>query len=132
MLWTLEKTGSPGFGVSLISPLAPLLMCLSTAPGLSIQYFFNIFWASLKVELSGQVGPDAIAATSSPVTSDKISETTVHDLSTCLSSCPPLIDERCLRTTFTSWIDTPEPSSRFVILCLSCRDTPGAGIGISA
>ncbi len=104
----------------------------SAAAGPFMRYFFRIFKASWNVDLSGQVGPEAITPRSSPATSEIIREMTVHDLSTCRSSWPPLTADRCLRTAFISCMVAPERRSWSVIFCLSSSDTPWAGSGIRA
>ncbi len=82
--------------------------------------------ASAKVLASGTVGPEPITAGSSPGTSEITSVTT---LAGCAAAArrPPLIAERCLRTTFIWPMSAPEASRARLSACLSSRLMPGAG-----
>src|SRR3954447_15198690 len=97
-----------------------------------MRYFLKIFKASPKVELSGYVGPEAMISRSSPITSERISDRSELDLFICRRSWPPLTADRCFLTAFISWIDAPERRSELVIFCLSAKEMPDAGKGISA
>src|SRR5918997_5121874 len=88
--------------------------------------------ASLKVELSGTVGPEAIVDILSPITSDRIKEKIVHPLLTNLTNRPPLINDRCLRTILISSMEAPEANILDVIFFLSSNLRLSIGNGISA
>ena len=70
---------SPDFGVSAMIPEIPDFICLMRFEGkLFVSlYFFMTASASEKLELSGQVGPDAITSIGSPTTSESIRLTVV-------------------------------------------------------
>jgi hypothetical protein len=73
-----SNTGSPGFGVSAISPRAPRSIRSPTAAGIRSQspYFSRIALAPANVDASGAVGPEPITSRSSPITSDSSSDST--------------------------------------------------------
>ena len=62
--------------------------------------------ASASVEESGKVGPDATISGDPPGTSEKMSPMTVAGESN-FANPPPLSAERCLRTVFNSWMESP-------------------------
>ena len=68
---------------------------------------------------------------SSPGTS-LIAKVSIRAGRAAAASLPPLIAERCLRTTFISPIGAPEASSARLIARLSSSVSPGAGSAISA
>ena len=98
---------------------------LSTLAGTSISYFSMMASASLLVEGSGTVGPEAMIEGSSPGTSEIISATTLAG-DAAAASLPPLIAERCFRTVFISLMVAPDLSSALFTACLSSRLTPSA------
>jgi hypothetical protein len=67
---------------------------------------------------------------SSPVTSEITSASTRAFVAA--ASCPPWIDERCLRTVFMSWIGAPLARRARVTALRSAIDTPATGIARSA
>ena len=87
--------------------------------------------ASAEVVGSGDVGPEAIVAGSSPGTSEMIRATTRAGAAAAASR-PPLIAERCLRTQLISAMPAPLFSNARLIACLSERLRPGAGSASSA
>ena len=82
--------------------------------------------ASASVVGSGTVGPDAIADGSSCGTSE-IASVTISARWPARASLPPLIRDRCLRTTFISPIGAPERSSARLTCCFCAKLTPSAG-----
>ena len=73
-----SKAGSPGLGVSAISPRTPRSIRSRTAAGIRSRspYLSRIAWAPANVEASGAVGPDPITSRSSPTTSETSSAST--------------------------------------------------------
>jgi hypothetical protein len=94
-------------------------------------YFSRTRQASAKVVGSGTVGPEAMASSGLPTTSDRMRLTTVAGRAR-RASWPPLSAERCLRTAFVSTMVAPQRRSAPVIACLSASETPPAGRGINA
>ena len=129
-----RKSGSPGFGVSGISPRTPLLDALAHGGGhalAQISYFSRIATAPAKVEASGAVGPEPMTSRSSPITSESSSASTAAGAAR-RASCPPLMREMCLRTALISWMLAPQASSRRVVACFSSSVMGVAGSGSSA
>ncbi len=95
------------------------------------MYFSRIEIASLKVVLSGAVGPDAIVSKESPTTSERIRLIKVagYDAS---ASWPPFSPDKCFLTELISWIVAPHFRSDSVKFCLSFSVVPVAGRGIRA
>ena len=130
---TRSKTGSPGLGVSGISPRAPR-SSRSTMP----RGAFSRRWkrsrmarASVKVETSGVVGPEAITSSGSPITSER-SKASTRAGAAARASCPPLSTEQCFLTVLSWLMLAPAARSSRVIACLSASVIGGAGAGVSA
>src|SRR5713101_2209262 len=116
------KIGSPGFGVS-ASAAARWAM---TAGGAVMRYLARTACASAKVVGSGNVGPEAITAGSSPGTSE-IARVRMRAGAAAAARRPPLIAERCFRTVLISPIVAPARSTPRGAACLSTSVGPGSG-----
>ena len=90
--------------------------------------FFKIAQASCGVPIGATVGPDAITAKSSPITSDKIKATT--GAGAAASTMPPPFkrDRLCL-IRFICRISSPLANSKAFTAILSSRLMPALGAG---
>ncbi|MBA7716455.1 hypothetical protein ES703_125528 [subsurface metagenome] len=132
ILKTGSNTGSFALGVSGIWPSSPAIICSRIVLEISSKsYLLKISKTSLKVELSGVKGPDAITSILSPTTSESIKLTVVAGYA-ALAICPPLEDEICFLTVFISSILAPQASKLLVSSCFSERLIFPAGWGSKA
>src|SRR5918996_2045625 len=92
-----------------------------------ISYFNNILFASMNEVKLGNVGPEAIVWISSPITSEIARVKKVVDEGENRISFPPFTCERCIRTTFISWIAAPDESNECVTYLLSANVIPFTG-----
>ena len=117
-----EKTGLPGFGVS----LAGLSSSAAADAGSGTLRRATIARASASVDGSGTVGPEAITAGSSKGTSEIASVSTGAGAATAASR-PPLMRDRCFRTVLISPMVAPERNSARVMPCFSSSVSWPAG-----
>ena len=129
---TCLKITSPGFGVSFTNPSTPSLICFKMdADNLLVKaYFSTMFLTSVKLLLSGTVGPLAITDKSSPGTSEIINENQLA-AGACCNNWPPLIADRCLRMVFISSIFAPHCNNMLKVCCTSVSVALG-GISIQS
>jgi hypothetical protein len=96
------------------------------AGGRSMPYRATISWTSASVLGSATVGPEAMAAGSSPGMS-LIAKVTTRAGRAASARRPPLMRERCLRTAFISTMLAPLASRLRLTACLSARVISPAG-----
>ncbi len=87
--------------------------------------------ASAQVVVSGDVGPEAMKSSGSPMTSERMRESTLAG-EAASASLPALTRERCFRTVLSSTISAPPLRRMRVITCLSSRERPSDGATKSA
>lgn len=86
---------------------------------------------SLKVDVSGTVGPEAMTSNGSPMTSDR-TRVTMDAGAARRASCPPFTAEMCLRTAFSSSMEAPQARSDLLVARRSSSVNPMDGQHSSA